>query len=87
MNISLTPEMNDWVARKVKSGMYKSSSELIREGLRLLQLRDEQRSKMIEDLRSEMLVGIKQLDAGKFTKFDRKLVEEIKHDARKMFAT
>ena len=85
MNISLTPEMDSWVAEKIKSGMYKSSSELIREGLRLLQLRDEQRSKMVEDLRNELLVGVKQLDAGKSKKLDQKLIGKIKRDARKTF--
>ncbi len=86
MNISLTPEMDEWVAQKVKSGMYKSSSELIREGLRLLQAREEQRAKMVGDLRSELLVGIKQLDAGKSKKFDKRTLNKIKNDARKMFA-
>ena len=86
MNISLTPELDVWVAEKVKSGMYKSSSELIREGLRLLQLRDEQRSKMVEDLRNELLVGVKQLDAGKSQALDLKLIDKVRRDARKMFA-
>jgi len=86
MNISLTPEMDEWVAQKIKSGMYKSSSELIREGLRLLQAREEQRVKMVEELRSELLVGIKQLDAGKSKKFDKRTLNKIKNDARKMFA-
>ncbi|MBU0763336.1 MAG: type II toxin-antitoxin system ParD family antitoxin [Bacteroidetes bacterium] len=86
MNISLTPELDNWVADKIKSGMYKSSSELIREGLRLLQLRDEQRTKMVEDLRNELLVGAKQLDAGKSQTLDRKLINKAKRDARKMFA-
>ena len=86
MNISLTPELDNWIAQKIKSGMYKSSSELIREGLRLLQLRDEQRTKMVEELRNELLVGVKQLDAGKSTKLDQKLINKVKRDARKMFA-
>lgn len=86
MNISLTPEMDEWIANKIKTGMYKSSSELIKEGLPLLQARDEQRQKMVEDLRTELLVGIKQLDADKVKKIDTKAVNKIKRDARKMFA-
>ncbi|MFC1524041.1 type II toxin-antitoxin system ParD family antitoxin [Thermodesulfobacteriota bacterium] len=86
MNISLTPEMEEWVAQKVQSGMYKSSSELIREGLRLLQAREEQRVKMVEELRSELLIGVKQLDAGKAKTFDKRTLKKIKNDARKMFA-
>lgn len=85
MNISLTPEMDAWIAQKIESGMYKSSSELIREGLRLLRLREEQRAGMLEDLRSELLIGIKQLDAGKATNFNRETTNKIKQDSRKMF--
>lgn len=85
MNISLTPEMDAWIAQKIESGMYKSSSELIREGLRLLRLREEQRAGMLDDLRSELLIGIKQLDAGKATLFNRKTTNKIKQDARKLF--
>ncbi len=85
MNISLTPELDNWIAQKVKSGMYKSSSELIREGLRLLQFRDEQRLRMVEDLRTELMTGVTQLDTGKSVKFDHKLVKKVKQDARKSF--
>ena len=85
MNISLTPELDNWIAQKLKSGMYKSSSELIREGLRLLQVRDEQRSKMVEELKNKLLIGVKQLDAGTSTKFDQKLIDKVKRDTRKMF--
>lgn len=86
MNVSLTTELDAWIAQKVKSGMYTSSSELIREGLRLLQFRDEQRTKMVEELRNELLIGVKQLDAGKSQAFDQELIDKIKLDAKKMFA-
>lgn len=86
MNISLTPEMDEWNSQKITSGIYKSSSELIREGLRLLQAREEQRKNMIDDLRSELLVGIKQIHAGKAKKFDKRTLNKIKKDARKMFS-
>ena len=34
MNISLTPELEQFVLDQVKSGQYKSSSEVVREALR-----------------------------------------------------
>jgi len=83
MNISLTPEIDSWVAEKVKSGMYKSSSEVIREGLRLLREREEQRQAMVEYLRHELLIGLRQLDAGKSSPFDGEQVARIKTDARR----
>jgi antitoxin ParD1/3/4 len=36
LNISLTPELEQFVQAQVQSGMYHSASEVIREGLRLL---------------------------------------------------
>jgi antitoxin ParD1/3/4 len=43
MNVSLTPELEKLVQEKVKSGLYHSASEVIRDALRLLQERDELR--------------------------------------------
>ena len=40
MNISLTPRLEGYVKQKVSTGLYNSSSEVIREGLRLLEERD-----------------------------------------------
>ena len=34
MNISLTPELADFIERKVASGLYTSNSEVVREALR-----------------------------------------------------
>lgn len=36
MNVSLTPQLEEFVRRKVESGLYNNASEVIREGLRLL---------------------------------------------------
>lgn len=85
MNISLTPEIDAWVAEKVKSGMYKSSSEVVRASLRLLREQEEQRQAMVVDLRHELLTGIRQLDAGKSTNFDAEYVSSVKKCARQKF--
>jgi antitoxin ParD1/3/4 len=78
MNISLTPKMDQWLAEKVASGMYSSSSEVILEGLRLLKRQEEQRQAVTEDLRQEILVGVMQLDSGKAISFDSSVIADIK---------
>jgi len=83
MNISLTRELDQWVAEKVKSGLYTSSSEVVREGLRVLKRQEDSRRAMVEDLRQELLIGVKQLDAGKFQPLDADLVEDIKRRGRR----
>ena len=40
LNVSLTPEFTAYIADQVASGRYRSASEVVRAGLRLLQ-RDE----------------------------------------------
>lgn len=82
MNISLTPKMDSWVAEKVATGMYGSSTEVINEGLRLLKRQEEQRQAMVEDLRQEVLVGVRQLDTEKAVSFDSSQVVEIKARGR-----
>ena len=83
MNVSLTPELDNWIEQKVQSGLYNSSSEVIREGLRLLIRQEKQKQAMIKDLRSELLIGIKQLDSKKSKEFTKELLHKIKEDARK----
>jgi antitoxin ParD1/3/4 len=42
MNVSLTPELEKLVNEKVRSGLYQTASEVVREALRLLKLRDDE---------------------------------------------
>ena len=41
MNVSLTPELERLINDKVDTGSYQTASEVVREALRLLKLRDE----------------------------------------------
>ena len=66
MNVSLTPELEKVVDQKVKSGLYNSASEVVREGLRLLQQRDEMREAKLNALRAEIQKGIDDLEAGRY---------------------
>jgi len=58
MNVSLTPELEQYIRTKVDSGRYLSASEVVREALRLL----EQKEKRLEALRVEIQKG---LDSGR----------------------
>ena len=68
MNVSLTPELKDFVEQKVSSGLYKSESQVVREGLRLLVKSEAQPSFRVsssEELLAKLQEGIDSLDAGK----------------------
>ena len=60
MNVSLTPELEKFVKDKVATGRYTSSSEVVREALRVLEEREER----LEELRREVQKGIDSLDRG-----------------------
>jgi antitoxin ParD1/3/4 len=65
MNISLTPELEQFVQNKVNSGMYTSASEVIRESLRLLLTYDDLQTQRIKQLNQAIDVGLQQLKSGK----------------------
>jgi antitoxin ParD1/3/4 len=70
MNVSLTPELENLIEQKVKTGMYNSASEVIRAGLRLLQEHEEIKYLSLEDLRHEVRKGIEQINQGKIVDGD-----------------
>ena len=58
MNVSLTPALEDYVKAKVDSGLYRSSSEVIREGLRALQEKEVDNKITIGLAQAEARLGI-----------------------------
>jgi antitoxin ParD1/3/4 len=67
MNVSLTPELEDFVTHAVRTGFYHTSSEVVREGLRLLKERDELHRRRVEAVQREIALGIKDLDEGRLS--------------------
>jgi len=63
-NIALTPHFDRFVQSKVESGRYQSASEVVRDGLRLLEEREEQRQQSIGRMRQEIEVGWQQSERG-----------------------
>ncbi len=86
MNVSLTPELEQYVNGKVHCGMYHSASEVVREGLRLLKQRDELHQRKLEALRREIRIGIDQADRGQVKPLTDELARDIKDRGRKRLA-
>ena len=89
-NVSLTRELQTYVARKLKSGRYQTASEVVREALRLLEQRDRLQEAHLAELRRDANVGIRDLQEGRFSEFDRKglkkLADEVKAKGRQRLA-
>ena len=64
MNVSLTPELDSFVAAKVESGRYNSASEVVREALRLLEEHDQARASQLSEFNRELGRRLASLDRG-----------------------
>ncbi len=64
MNVSMSPQLAEFVHEQVKSGVYGSASDVVRAGLRLLKEHEQDREARLERLRAEVAIGIEQLDQG-----------------------
>lgn len=78
MNVSLTPELEQYVNKRVQSGLYHSASEVIREGLRLLKEKEEVHQGKLANLRREIQIGIDQANRGQVSTFNKETLKEIK---------
>ncbi len=58
MNVSLTPELEEWVQTKVATGLYTSASEVIREALRELHRKETSSVPNLSDLLQVIDLGI-----------------------------
>lgn len=80
MNVSLTPQLEAMIRRRVESGRYNNASEVVREALRLLEERER-----LEHLRSLLAVGLDQARRGELIDFTPELMEDIHRRAGERF--
>lgn len=64
ISISLTPELVGMIKAKVEGGRYSSTSEVVREALRLLERIDRREMEQTERFREAWNEGIESGDAG-----------------------
>ena len=64
MNVSLTPQLEQFVQSKVENGRYNSASEVVREALRLLEEHDMMRTTQLAEFNKELGRRLASLDRG-----------------------
>jgi antitoxin ParD1/3/4 len=81
MNVHLTPELEQLVKSKVKTGRYNSASEVMREALRLMEERDLAKA----EVRKKIAAGVASAKAGRlsdgdafFAQIEAELDEDIR---------
>jgi antitoxin ParD1/3/4 len=65
MNVSLTEELENFVQRRVASGLYSTASEVVREALRLLSEQEQVREIRMAELRKQIAKGLESAEAGR----------------------
>jgi antitoxin ParD1/3/4 len=86
MNVNLGATFDNFIAELLKSGMYQSQSEVVREGLRLLKDREELKNLRLAELRKEIAKGSEQADRGEFVDGEQAFTEIRHRSAERMRA-
>jgi antitoxin ParD1/3/4 len=68
-NVVLTQHQAELVDNLVARGVYQNASEVLREGLRLIESRDAAEKQKLRVLREAAQVGIDDMDAGRYSAF------------------
>ena len=69
-NIVLTSHQSKLITRLVSSGQYQNASEVLREGLRLIERREAEEKVRLRALREAARIGIADIEAGRFETFE-----------------
>lgn len=69
-NVVLTEPQAQFVEQLVFSGRYQNASEVMRDGLRLIQQREQEQIARLQTLREAVVVGINDINTGQFSTFD-----------------
>ncbi len=83
MNVSLTPQLEKYVKTKIKTGLYNSASEVVRDALRLLEEQDRYKEIKLQMLREEIQKGIAELDAGQVSKLTMADIKKLGREKAK----
>lgn len=69
-NVVLTDHQAELVERLVSSGRYQNASEVLREGLRMVESREAENKTRLKALREAARIGIADIGAGRYRTFD-----------------
>lgn len=85
-NVVITDRHAALIEECVKSGEYQNASEVLREGLRLVEERRAQYAAKLEALRAAAQVGIDDMEAGRYTSFTstKEMADNFRAEAKRI---
>ena len=69
-NVVLTDRQSEFIAELVDSGRYQNASEVLREGIRLVERQEMENEARLKLLREAARTGIADIESGRFRSFD-----------------
>lgn len=89
-NVVLTDHHEKVIEELVRSGRYQNASEVLREGIRLIEKRETAEKAKLEALRAAVNLGASQIDNGHFLEIDDEglstLFDEIEEEVERRVA-
>lgn len=76
-NVVLTDHQHEVVERLVDSGRYQNASEVLRDGLRLLEQREVVEEAKLDALKAAAQLGWREIDDGRFTDIQDDKLEDF----------
>lgn len=76
-NVVLTAHHEDVIDQLVKSGRYQNASEVLREGLRLVEQRENREAVKLAALREAAATGFVDLDEGRFAEIPENALDDF----------
>ena len=70
-NVVLTDQQSKFIKQLVTSGRYQNASEVLREGIRLIEYQELENEARLTALREAARTGITDMESGDFKKFRR----------------
>ena len=90
LNVSLTPQLEEFVRDRVDTGRYQTASEVVREGLRLLELQERDRDAGHATLKNKLKLAAAEAESGVLVdgeEFIDKLIGQLRRDSNPSDAT
>jgi antitoxin ParD1/3/4 len=70
VNVSITPELDEFLQNRVNSGRYQTTSEVVREALRLLERQERDRDEALQRLKAKLERGAGEAERGELLDAD-----------------
>lgn len=81
LTVTLPSDLEAFIEERVTSGRFATAGEVVREGLRLLEEREQERDAILAELRQEIEVGVEQAKAGQLSD-GRAFFEQLRQKIR-----